>query len=384
MKNKRKTMIIAMLSCVVLLVAAGFVNAAGISGYSDFKNGVRNTLNLRNATVNLSTRIVVDGVLDESNKVDIFAQVDLDNGIRYTKENGYEEYQVKDTAMDSNYAMYTVYHVRNNDVYSYGTSSYGMGQFDSLSRMEPEWIRVIELLGDALSGNTKDYFFTTRNGGAKTVTANLAKEQVPEIVSAVINLVRSSACRYTSESTYTPNPYNTPSEELQSKMECGFIKQIDVMYVNINLDMDENDYITNGKVDFTVLITDKAGKANEVVLTVAFSTTDIGTTTVTIPESVIEKALAQHDTVLIPYNTDMEINTATTDDYDNETVKAAADEDNAETSKETSTVTAAETAEAATDETVADTVTEAVELSVAATVDQAAEAAAAETTKVED
>jgi len=75
-------MIITMLISMVLLITAGFANAASISGYVEFKDGVRNTLNLRNATVRLTVYEAVDGVLDEESVKDlIFTKADLGHEI---------------------------------------------------------------------------------------------------------------------------------------------------------------------------------------------------------------------------------------------------------------------------------------------------------------
>ena len=287
MKNKRKTMVTAMLASIIMLIAAGFANAASISGYMNFKDGVRNALNHRNVTTRFTYYVTVDGVTDENSREEYYIKADLDNGMTYENNNGFESYNTKiseDRVRCINISQYNG-KVSSSD-YRY------RDKFDSLYyNTQPEMIRVVEILADALSGNAKDYFFTNEKSGNKTVTAKLNKEQVPEIVNALIDLATSSSRSYNYfENGYTPDPTNTPFEELDRKISHGFVKQIDVKEINITAEMDKNNNITLGKLEGLILITDNNNDTNELVLTVDYTAEDIGTTTIVIPDEVLEKA----------------------------------------------------------------------------------------------
>ena len=299
MKNKRKTMVMAMFASMALLILSGFANAASISGYTAFKDGIRNTLNLRNGTVALHSYLTVDGV--DPGNTDIirflppefiyhFIEADLDNGVIHEKDRWGERYIISNAnndiiyAYNSNSEWYGVDIKRGKDAY------FAKNSLNYIFDTQPEIIRIVELLADALSGTSKDYFFVSDENGAKTVTAKLNKEQIPEIVGLVTNLAYTYDRNY---SQYIPRPGFTPAEALEEKIDCGFIKQIDITGINITAVMDSSGNFTDAKAEIIMLFTDNNNDTNEMVTTVIFTATDIGNTTVVIPDELMEEILSQ-------------------------------------------------------------------------------------------
>ena len=282
MKNKRKTMIMAMFVSIALLIVSGFVNAASISGYTIFKDSVRTTLNMRNATVRLHIYATVDGVLDEHSEQDmIFIKADLDNGVKYSKNFFNDSYCMK---RPDPKGWIEVYQCSDGSVQALNYDA-----SDSIFGIQPEWIRIVEILGDALSGSAKDYFFVSEQNGVKTVSANLYKEQVPEIVSAGFSLLHADSSR--SELEYIPDLESNPNEALSEKINCGYIKKIEVIGINLTTVIDKNCNINNGNLEVTILFTDKGGYTNTGVAMFEFTAVDIGTTVIEIPETIMKKAL---------------------------------------------------------------------------------------------
>ena len=257
MKDRRKRMTAAMVASLALLVTAGFANAASMSGYTAFKDGVRATLNLSNATVEASYSLTVDGAPAQHIGESQLMMLDVENGALFIKNDYYETY----TAI--------------------GAES---GQFrDTVSDLQPEVIRVVEILADALSGSAKDYFFTDEENGLRVVTAKLSKEQVPEIAGAVINLALSSYRSYGYEE-YVEDPFeDDPWTILEAKLMGSFIKQAEITGVDIRAVMDDEGNITDGRLKGTALFTGNDGVTHEAELKVEFTATDIGTTVVTVP-----------------------------------------------------------------------------------------------------
>ena len=289
MITKRKKTIIAMFACMDLLILSGLANALSISGYTAFKDGVRNTLNLRNATIMVCSYATVDGfAVEDFSSIHhlplsfeyFYIEADLDNGIRYEIDRYGEQYIIK-TADNETISVY------NGRVSRISYSNSYMNKLNSIFDTQPDLIRVIELLADALSGTSKDYFFTTDENGFKTISAQLKKEQIPEIVGAVVNLIYFYD-NYT-DYGYTPDIEHTPDEALDDKIDCGFIKQIDVTGVHIEARLDNNKNITGAEAEIVMLFTDKNDDENEMVTTFEFTSASIGSTTVEIPEEIMDE-----------------------------------------------------------------------------------------------
>ena len=212
--------------------------------------------------------------------------------MKYDKESYMERYTIRTTESNNTPNIEQISVNSYGIVYTY--RNWDGENLESIFNVTPEMIRVVEILGDALSGNAKDYFFTSYSDSFKTVTAKLEKGQVPEIVGAVINLLFSRSNRYVSESTYIPDPNDNPNEILSKKQNCGFVRQVDITGVNITVTMDENNNIIYGEAEGIVLFTDKSGDTNEGIITFVFFAEDIGTTTIIIPDDLEENTLSIH------------------------------------------------------------------------------------------
>jgi len=282
MRNNKKKMILVSILIVslILLVAAGFANAAVMSGYTAFEQGIINTLNLRNATINMTATLSINGSHVQDEDGNFTVKADLDNKMIYDKSsNGIgagqqytdEHYYTADKQI-------TIYNGGNPRVANNSDQ-----KFDSITNFPPQAITVAQIMVDALSGNAKDYFNIADNSdGGKTVTANLTAEQMPDIVDAAANLAISMPGRAADEA-YVPNGLDTPYEALGNKIQYGFIKQAKVMAVNISAALDKDGNLTFGQIDVTINFTDQNGAVDIVAATVSCTVTDIGTTRITPP-----------------------------------------------------------------------------------------------------
>jgi len=279
-------MLMSLFISFAMLAMAGFANAASISGYNAFKDTVRETLNLSNATITMSMQMSVDGIVEQYESS--LSQFDIERGILYEGSSSYR-YSYYNFIADTTGNFSEIVNLSiasDGEISSWNYSnSHPQSTFFDVS---PEMIRVIEILGDALSGNAKDYFFVTDQNGVRTITAQLKKAQVPEIVSAAIALMNSTYSYYRHDEPYVPDPDFTPYEALTEKLYCGFIKQIDVTDINMLMETDKNYNYVNGNLEAIILFTDNNNETNEMKVVVDFNATDIGKTVIAVPEDVRE------------------------------------------------------------------------------------------------
>jgi|GEM_PF-5537522 len=306
MKNKRKMMITAMFVSMAMLVLAGVANAASISGYFSFKEGIKNTIALKNATIEAFAYATLNGQRQDDDTEEMIYKYDLDNDIKYSKSGSSyksENYTFKEKGTNkitnvhvSRYNYYSDEETENVNSYTYNDHD---DEFDSMFGVSPEVIRIVEILADALSGNAKDYFFTNESDGVKTITARIDKEQMPEIISAVFDLGNSIINKFTYDYyddvdyEYTQDPDDTPFDDLNEKINNGFITKIEFAQANIYAELSDDNVITEAKIEATIQFTDKNGTIDEITATYEVKVTEIGTTSIAVPAELLEKAEQQ-------------------------------------------------------------------------------------------
>ena len=286
MKNKRKMMLMAMFASLFLLVVSGFANAQSVSGYTAFKDGVRNTLNLRNATVEFSANAMVDGVAENSVVWFPFPmesrliKADIDNGMKYEKNGNSERYCVKvgnQVRMSHSPNIYRQIPVNQMNEF-----------FSNMFEARPQEVRMVEILADALSGASKDCFFVTDENGVKTITVRLDREQIPEILNAGMEIVYldDNYSRY----DYAPNSRRTAAGEFEEKVYCGFLNKVEVTGFSMTAVMSSENCLADLRAEMIIRFTDYNDDVNQLVYQIEFTVTDIGTTTVELPGYILAAA----------------------------------------------------------------------------------------------
>lgn len=197
MKNRKLTAIVAMVVGAATLATAAFANNGNASGYTIYKNALKDLIKQENYTLNTSVRLLLDGevyVGDTTNcQYDKNGDVILsrtterkDAGEEHSYkseryvQDGLQIYSTGDFSEDAKDKGYYVHPVDHYDSKSFSPIDLGFND-----ETEEKVIKFVETAADTFIGDLKNNFIMTdSNDNGSTYSINLESFQVPAIISS--------------------------------------------------------------------------------------------------------------------------------------------------------------------------------------------------------
>ncbi|HEY8888969.1 MAG TPA: hypothetical protein VIM70_01750 [Clostridium sp.] len=252
-----------------ILMGTAYTNAAQMSGYSAYKEAVKNTANLKNETANLGLSVIDNG----SNLVDVTTNFKTNSATNAMSQattvkssKGTESFTTSNQAGKSISKSSTseVYNVRENNNKNLNKKA---------ENMNPQVVKSMETVADILVGNMKNNVTVTPNtDGTKKIDVNLSQNQIIPLVNAVTSMVL----------TVGKNApmHNEKAGNIDVKsMLPQLVDGITVKSVNVTGDINKNNIISNQVAKIVVSGLDANKVAHEVIINVTLNLSNINSTT---------------------------------------------------------------------------------------------------------
>jgi len=252
-----------------ILMGTAYTNAAQVTGYSAYKEAVKNTANLKNETADLKLS-VNDGT---NNLVDVTTNFKTNSATNAMSQattvkssKGTESFTTSNQAGKSISKSSTsaVYNVRENN---------NKNLDKKVENMNPEVVNSMETVADILVGNMKNKVAVTDNGdGTKKIGVSLSKTEIVPLVNAVTSMVL----------TVGKNApmHNEKAGNLDVKsMLPQLVSGITVKSVDVTGDINKNNIINNQVAKIVVTGLDANKVSHEVTINVTLNLSNINSTT---------------------------------------------------------------------------------------------------------
>jgi hypothetical protein len=270
-----------------LLVTSAFADIGGTKGYEAYKTAIKQTATVANSThlVALTVRdngnelLNVRTTLKEDEATQSFSGIAAITAGSTVQTIGFYNHEGKNVLKNS-----------NSDTYHVIAES---GHKDKISKHEG-WEDsahnpALENVVDALVGNLKNYVVLSNTAGAdKTVDVSLRGSQIPSVANAIGSLiVKEALSRDHSQEDmdwqeFGDNPLGLDVKQIAAHFP-KLSQDVNIDEVALHATIDDNNYIMNQEVDFTISGKDASGQAHKVIISIDIDMSDINST---IPDTI--------------------------------------------------------------------------------------------------
>ena len=328
-KKKRMLGAVSLLIGCVMLITSAFANTIGNAGYSDYKDSLKKLLTLGelgSATITTETSVVYDGGILES-YTSVFSFNREQQAIMNKNINSYwesESYSVFDG--DGRKQIY----LNNEDQqYYYWYDNYWRSDFeDNLpfsAEYEEEQVNLIERIADAVIGDLKSYFISSKTDNGKLITFRLENSQVPDLVNLILMFGMAQINRYSYqyelseiyadeyevlfdeyredyEDIITGAAYYGETESLDNIMLKSFSQEIFVKSVDCYAEIDGDGYPVRQTGVITIAGKGEDGKVHTLEYTFTVTISGMNSTDIVIPDAVPEPNRYNYDEPYFEYS----------------------------------------------------------------------------------
>lgn len=269
MNKKTVAMVTSLVLGGTLLFGTAFVNASEVSGYDAYKAAVLQTKDLKDGTANLKVSLTDNGkvLVNASSNVKLNLTSNAMSSKSSVTSNGttttFENYTQDGKSIEKS-SLSNEYTVRE-------------GMKNELNKAEktvnPQVVKSVEAVVDALVGNMKDGFtLSTNNDGTKQVKVSLNDSQVTPLVNAVTSLALTAGGN--------ERMHNNGTKEMNIKDVMPKLQSdVKVSAVTGTVDVDKNNVIQDQDVTITITGVDAQGASHIVVINTHVDLSNINSTT---------------------------------------------------------------------------------------------------------
>lgn len=285
MKNKKSIAVISAVVGVCILSSAAFASYQTANGYDTLKKSIINTKDLVNCTLSFSAAFTSDGKT--------LSEVSVEN--KYDLENRQYSYNEKSVDMGESPYSYTnihdgesYYELEKNDDGSYKYKRYGNSfsyyNYDNLwgiseddEKTVQKIIKFMELATDTVVGDLRNNFVCTEdNDEYSTYNITLDSVQIPKIINAGLGVFFTA---FNIDSEYKNDIDENDAEYYVYQLgEDPTVSNVSLTYT-----VSKDGVLRDG-----VMQIDLTGNDHTVTFNGSLGFSDIGTTTVYIPDPAVD------------------------------------------------------------------------------------------------
>jgi hypothetical protein len=267
--KKTTAMVTSLIVGGTLLLGTAIVNASQLSGYEAYKAAVLQTKDLKDGTANLRVSVTDNG--KELASASSNVKLDLNSKVMSSKTTlssnagatTFESY-IQDGKSISKSSLSDVYNVRQ-------------GKKNDLNKeagaINPQVVKSVEAVVDALVGNMKDGFTVADNGdGTKKITVNLNEGQVTPLINAVTSMAvtAGSNARF----------HNKDAKEINIKDVVPKLQSdVKISAISSTADVDKDNVLKDQDVTVTITGKDDQGALHSIVISAHIDFSNINSTT---------------------------------------------------------------------------------------------------------
>ncbi|WEK54618.1 MAG: hypothetical protein P0Y55_00635 [Candidatus Cohnella colombiensis] len=265
-----------------LLVTSAFAGIGGAKGYEAYKAAIKQTATVSNAThqVTLSVRdngnelLNVKSTMKRDEATQSFSGIAAITAGTTVQTIDFHNQEGKNILKNSNS---DTYYVIAESGHKEQMSKY-KGWEDSAHN------QVLENIVDTLVGNLKNYVVLGNTAGAhQTVTVSLRGSQIPSAANVIGSLIVKEALNrdHSQEDMDWQKIGNNPLGLDVKQIAAHFPKlsqEVNIDEVALHATIDENNYIMNQEIDFTISGKDASGQAHNVIISIDIDMSDINST----------------------------------------------------------------------------------------------------------
>jgi hypothetical protein len=267
--KKTTAMVTSLIVGGTLLLGTAIVNASQLSGYEAYKAAVLQTKDLKDGTANLRVSVTDNG--KELASASSNVKLDLNSKVMSSKTTlssnagatTFESY-IQDGKSISKSSLSDVYNVRQ-------------GKKNDLNKeagaINPQVVKSVEAVVDALVGNMKDGFTVADNGdGTKKITVNLNEGQVTPLINAVTSMAvtAGSNARF----------HNNDAKEINIKDVVPKLQSdVKISAISSTADVDKDNVLKDQDVTVTITGKDDQGALHSIVISAHIDFSNINSTT---------------------------------------------------------------------------------------------------------
>ena len=201
MKKSVKIRVISLIISAVVLCGAITVTAITGSPYETLKNALFNAITYKNATVEGSMTLAVNGIVMQEDKAYYIIGDNSTMNWYFYQDGNFSGYTYSSNALsvspsytgNDGTQWYQAGIRPQNDYDYYRYSSIGMMTLEDRNSTE---IRFLELLADTLIGDLKSNITMSTSNGIRTIRGTLTGSQVPELFKAGLDLIAEQSTGY--------------------------------------------------------------------------------------------------------------------------------------------------------------------------------------------
>jgi F0F1-type ATP synthase membrane subunit c/vacuolar-type H+-ATPase subunit K len=266
-----------------LLVTSAFADIGGAKGYEAYKAAIKQT-----STVTNATHVVALSVRDNGNELlNVMTTVKADeathslSGIAAITSGStvqtidFHNQEGKNILKNSNSDTYIV--IAESDDKEQNSKYEG--------QHNPAFNQELENVFDSLVGNLKNYVVLSNTAGAdKRVDASLRGSQIPAVANLIGSLLVKEALSgdHSQEDKdlqkFSDNPLGLDVKQIAAHFP-KLSQDVNIDEVALHATIDENNYIKNQEIDFTISGKDASGQAHKVIISIDIDMSDVNTTT---------------------------------------------------------------------------------------------------------
>lgn len=269
MNKKTVAMVTSLALGGTLLFGTAFVNASEVSGYEAYKSAVLQTKDLKDGTANLKVSLMDNGkeLVNASSSVKLNLNSNAMSSKTSVNTNGttttFENYTQDGKSIEKS-SLSDVFSVREGR----------KNEFNKAEKTEnPQVVKSVEAVVDALIGNMKDGFTVTNNSdGTKQVNVVLNDNQVTPLVNAVTSMAITAG---SNEKMHNSNSKEMNIKDVMPKLQSD----VKVSAVTGTVDVDKDNVIKDQDVTITITGLDDQGTSHNVVINAHVDLSNINSTT---------------------------------------------------------------------------------------------------------
>lgn len=256
---KKKLLITAISLSVLLLIGTSIQIFANNDGYELYKQAMKNTHKIKNASVNIDTSMKDNSI--QIKKVEMDAEFNLKD--KLGKSNVIIETGNK--SMDLNIFYQDHDFIIKNDA----INNYYVLQGNELSEEErqeqfnahhnPELLSLMEKVFDTLTLPTHDDFIVTDQNGTQSITVDLTSDEIPGVIHEGSQYMIKKMLQSHENAKMSAADYPFLSDDLNIEMPV-LVDEIQLESIKIEADLTEDKLIDNQMVYVKVSGNDKNGK----------------------------------------------------------------------------------------------------------------------------